>query len=97
MLIPNFTDCESCVFVGLTVSQVVCLIHEDTLPDVHVALPQLCHLATTTVKIGSPTQPSRGNPTASITHKKQGGKILRQVSETALKYRCYSYLSLMNR
>ncbi|PNF33968.1 hypothetical protein B7P43_G04669 [Cryptotermes secundus] len=63
----------------LTVSQVICLIHEDTLPDVHVALPQLCHLATTTVKIGSHTQSSRGNPTASIIHKKQGGKILRQV------------------
>lgn len=64
---------------GLTVSQVICLIHEDTLPDVHVALPQLCHLATTTIKIGSHTQSSRGNPTASIMHKKQGGKILRQV------------------
>jgi hypothetical protein len=82
------------VFVGLTVSQVIFLIHEDTLPDVHVTLPQLCHLATTTVKIGSHTQSSRENPIASILHKKQGGKISRQVSETALKCRCYSYLSI---
>jgi hypothetical protein len=84
------------VFVGLTVSQVVYLIHEDTLPDVHVTLPQLCHLASTTVKIGSHTQSSGGNLTASILHKKQGGKILRQVSETAQKCSCYSYLFIYN-
>jgi hypothetical protein len=80
------------VFAGLTVSQVIFLVHEDFVPDAHVTLPQLCHLATTVVRIGSGTQSSRGNATASILHKKQGGKILRQVSETAQKCKYSSYL-----
>ncbi|GFG33551.1 hypothetical protein Cfor_03451 [Coptotermes formosanus] len=63
----------------VTVSQIVCLMHEDTLPDAHVTLPQLCHLATSSIRIGPSTQFSRGNPVASITHKKQGGKVLRHV------------------
>ena len=71
-------------------SQVVCLVHEDTLPDAHVTLPQLCHLATSSVRIGPSTQLSRGNLTASVTHKKQGGKVLRHVSKI-LKYTYYYY------
>ena len=69
-------------------SQVVCLMHEDTLPDAHVTLPQLCHLATSSIRIGPSTQLSRGNPIASVTHKKQGGKVLRHVSKI-LKYSYY--------
>jgi len=68
---------------GVTVSQVVCLVHEDTLPDAHVTLPQLCHLATSSIRIGPSTPLSRGNPIASVTHKKQGGKVVRHVE-------CYS-------
>lgn len=82
-----------CCFAGLTVSQVVCLIHEDTLPDVNVALPHLYHLAATIVRVGPSTQSSKGNPIARITHKKQGGRVLKQVSEVTLKYSCYSYIS----
>jgi hypothetical protein len=85
---------HACCFAGLTVSQVVCLIHKDTLPDEHVALPQLCHLATTTVRVGPATQSSRGNPVACITHKKQGGRVLKKVSEVTLKYSCHSYISV---
>ena len=64
-------------------SQVVCLVHEDTLPDAHVTSPQLCHLATSSVRISPSTQFSRGNPFASVTHKEQGGMTLRHVE-------CYS-------
>ncbi|XP_021926908.1 elongator complex protein 5 isoform X2 [Zootermopsis nevadensis] len=63
---------------GLAVSQVVCLVHKDTLPDAHAALPQLCHLAATIVRVGPFTQSSRGNPIAHIIHKKQGGKVLKR-------------------
>ncbi|XP_021926911.1 elongator complex protein 5 isoform X3 [Zootermopsis nevadensis] len=62
----------------LAVSQVVCLVHKDTLPDAHAALPQLCHLAATIVRVGPFTQSSRGNPIAHIIHKKQGGKVLKR-------------------
>lgn len=75
-------------------SQVVCLMHEDTLPDAHVTLPQLCHLATSSIRIGPSTQLSRGNPIANVTHKKQGGKVLRHVSKI-LKYYYWCCLSFM--
>jgi hypothetical protein len=78
------------------VSQVVCLVHEDTLPDAHVTLNQLCHLATSSVRIGQSTQLSRGSPIASITHKKPGGKVVRHVSEI-LKYCYYYHLLFMSR
>jgi hypothetical protein len=72
-------------------------MHEDTLPDVHVTLPQLCHLAPTIVRVSPSTQSSRGNPIAHITHKKQGGRVLKQVSELTLKYSCYYYVSCKSR
>lgn len=75
-------------------SQVVCLVHEDTLPDARVTLPQLCHLATSSIRIGPSTQLSRGNTIASVTHKKQGGKVLRHVSKI-LKYSYYYCISYM--
>lgn len=85
-LIFLIVNLVACCCAGLTVSQVVCLMHEDTLPDAHVTLPQLCHLASTFVRIGPCTQSSRGNPTASITHKRQGGKIVKQASGITFKY-----------
>lgn len=57
----------------------ICLVHEDVVPDSHVNLPYLDHLATSTIRIEPPTHGSNGNPVAYITHKKLGGKIVNEV------------------
>ncbi|PSN48608.1 hypothetical protein C0J52_18659 [Blattella germanica] len=61
------------------VMQSVCLVHEDSMPDAHILLPQLQHLATTTIRVEPPSKNSKGNPISSLTHKKPGGRVAREV------------------
>ncbi|XP_069703077.1 elongator complex protein 5 isoform X3 [Periplaneta americana] len=64
---------------GINVSEIICLMHEDTLPFSHAALPQLRHLATAYIEITAPTQSSNGNPIASTIYKKKSGRVLKEV------------------
>nr|CAD7446796.1 unnamed protein product [Timema bartmani] len=62
-------------FFGLTVSRLVCLVHEEVLPNASSSLLQLHHLATTLLKVSPPV---RDNPIVHITHVKPGGKVFSQ-------------------
>ncbi|KAJ9594888.1 hypothetical protein L9F63_013813 [Diploptera punctata] len=70
------------------VLQCICLVHEDALPDSHTVLPYLDHLATSNIRIGIPTRGSNGNPVASITHKKLGGKIINEIEFYTIDSNC---------
>ncbi|XP_069703076.1 elongator complex protein 5 isoform X2 [Periplaneta americana] len=78
----HFHDCFSDPrewFKRINVSEIICLMHEDTLPFSHAALPQLRHLATAYIEITAPTQSSNGNPIASTIYKKKSGRVLKEV------------------
>ncbi|XP_049774242.1 elongator complex protein 5 [Schistocerca cancellata] len=68
---------SSSVLNGVSVKQMICLVHEDVLMNRDLTIAQLKHLASTYIQISA----VQGKPVATTIHQKTAGKISKSVEQ----------------